>query len=164
MSSDSKKGFTIIELVMYLALLSIFLGVMTDIFFNSLNLQSETNATSNVQDDAQYIIARLTYDIHRASSISSPSFGSPPVNSSSAATLIINGSNYTIASTGGTLKVNNTYRLNGYGTTISNVSFTRLGGSSAQKNALLINFTLTSVTKQNRGQEVRNYETTVATR
>jgi len=67
-----QKGITIIEIILYLALLSIFMITLLDIFMGGLNLQFESEGTSAVQTDGQFIMARLMSDLKNADSVTTP--------------------------------------------------------------------------------------------
>src|SRR3989344_5780243 len=69
---NSSKGFTLIEIIIYMALLAIFLLTLTDIFVSILDVQLESDATSAVEQDGRYILSRMAYDISRASDINIP--------------------------------------------------------------------------------------------
>src|SRR3989344_7005102 len=126
-----QKGFTLIELIIYMGLLVILLSVLTSIFMSSLDVQLESEANSAVEQDGSYILSRLTYDIHRAQSIATPAIGDPPAGSFG---LVVNGVNFTYSIDAGNnlvlqegLGPNN--KLNGYDASISNLLVTRLGNT-----------------------------------
>jgi hypothetical protein len=80
--------------------------------------------------------------------------------------LTIDGSTFTYAIQNGNLEVNTnseTDVLNGFGTTVSNLSFRRFGTADV-KNNILLTFTLTSKTVRNTGPEVRTFQTTIGLR
>ena len=70
--TKNTKGITLIEIILYIALLSVFILVLLDIFMGGLNLQFESQATSAVQTDGQFIMGRLMYDIKNADSVVTP--------------------------------------------------------------------------------------------
>lgn len=158
-----RRGFTLIELIVYMGLMSIFLLTLTEIFLSVLDVQTESQQNSSVEQDGKYILARLNYDISQASTITSPaSLG----QSANAATLVISGVNYTYDGSGSSLILTNNYgasQINSDGSTISNVSFSRLGNSGG-KNSLQIKFRLTSSSNRNAGREMRDFQTTLGTR
>ena len=67
-----KKSFTIIELLLYMGILSIILFIFIDLFISMSRLRTETQAISNVQQDTSYLLNKFIYDIHQASTISIP--------------------------------------------------------------------------------------------
>lgn len=157
-----QKGFTLVEIILYMALLSIFLIVLTDIFVSILDVRRESEATSAVEQDGRYILNRFMYDIPRASSVTTPaSLG----GSGSTLAIVIGGTNYTYSLSGGNLQLNDgtINNLNSSGTSLSDISFQRIGNSGG-KDTIKIQFTLTSVTTRPKGSEVRTFQTTVGRR
>lgn len=158
-----KKGFTIIELIIYMGLMAIFLVVLTEIFLSVLDVQTESQQNSSVEQDGKFILARLNYDISQASSITSPTLG----QASSSATIVEGGVNYTYDGTSGNnlVLVNNqgSNQLNSAGSSTSNVVFTHLGNVGG-KNSLQVKFRLTSTASRNAGKEIRDFETTLGLR
>lgn len=160
----NSKGFTLVELLIYIGLLGIMLVVLTQVFTSALDVQTETEAASFVDLDSRFIINRLTYDIHRAQSITTPAaLGA----TNSTLQLVIGGTNSTYALNGGNLEITDsvgTDRLNSVGSTISAFTVKRLGNTNG-KNSLQISFTITSTTVKNGGQpETKNISTTIGIR
>jgi len=122
-----KKSFTIIELLLYMGILSIILFIFIDLFISMSRLRTETQAISNVQQDTSYLLNKFIYDIHQASTISIPA---TPLAQSNTLNLIINGTSYSYSSQSGNLNLYdgiNNYQMNGYDTKLTNLLFTRLG-------------------------------------
>src|SRR5258707_6844496 len=69
---QKKNGYTLIEILLYLALLTIFLYSLTNLFIGSLDVKLETEANSAVAEDGRYLLTKLRYDITEASSITTP--------------------------------------------------------------------------------------------
>ncbi|MBI2613772.1 MAG: hypothetical protein HYW62_03290 [Candidatus Levybacteria bacterium] len=148
-----------------MSILSVLLTILTSVFVSALDVQSESNATSSVEQDGNYILARLAYDIHRAQSINIPvSNGDTNDNFQ----IVIDGINYaySIDANNNLILVNNfgTNNLNNYGTSISAFSVQRLGNAGGIENTLRINFTVTSKTERISGREVRNFQTNISLR
>lgn len=161
--SSFQKGFTMVEMLMYMGLLSLLLVVMVDLFASSLDVQLESQAVSGVDQDAKFILGRLAYDIRRADTIVLPILGS---TSSGTLTLIADGSQYSYSTQSAALVYstsNETNYLNSFETTAENVLFQRLGNNGG-KNAIKITLTIKSKTERSSGQETRKIETTVVTR
>ena len=98
-----KKGFTLVEILLYMALLSIFLLTLVDILVSVLDVQLESQATSAVDIDSRFISSRLNYDILRASAIVTPaSLGDVSDN----LVMTIGGAGYTYSLSGGNLVLN----------------------------------------------------------
>src|SRR4051812_24567410 len=68
----SKAAFTLVELLIYSALMTIFMLVLTDIFTTTLRLQTETEASSSAEEDGRFILLRFIHDINAASAITTP--------------------------------------------------------------------------------------------
>lgn len=161
----SQKGVTVVELLLYMALLSILLTVLTSIFMSALDVQLESNATSSVEQDGNYILARLAYDIHRAQSVNIPPINGATDNNFQ---IVIDGVNYsyTVDVNGNLILTNNigANNLNSYGTRISAFSIQRFGNAGGIENTLKINFTLVSRTEKKSGFETRNFQTNLSLR
>ncbi len=161
----SQKGVTVIELLLYMTILSILLTILTSIFVSALDAQSESNAASSVEQDGNYILARLSYDIHRANGINFPS--SSGATSTDNFQIVMNAVNYkySIDSDNLILTANSvSNNLNNYGSSVSNFSVLRLGNAGKIEDTLKINFTLTSRTKKTSGFETRSFETNLSLR
>jgi len=165
----SQSGFTMIELIVYMGLLSIFIVILTTIFTSSLDVQLESKSRSSLVQDGQFILARLSYDINRASAIVTPAnLGdtSPPSPATPTLALTINGGTYTYSMTNGILYLNNgsgNQALNSYNTTIQSLSFQRLGNAGG-KNTIKVAMTLQSVVLKNGTHETVDYATTLGIR
>ncbi len=159
-----QRGFTLIELIIYGGMLSILLGVFVTLFGSIVDAQLDSQATSSVQQDGQYIVTKLSHDIMNASSISSPS----SLGSNSASLQIsIDSTPYTYS-----LDANNNLiittssgsnQLNSYATEISNLSFVRRGNVGG-KNSVTFSFTVTGKTQRVSGPETVSYTSTASTR
>lgn len=165
----NKSGFTVIEMILYMGLLSGLLIAITDIFLSSLNVKIGSEATSSLEQDGRYIISRLTYDIHRAQNIVSPSSLGATAD---ALTLTVGGSPYLYSTLARNMWLQDnidTQRLNGNKTDITFFSVTRLGNDpvlypndKSPKDTLQIVFTLVATASS--GLETRTFQTTVGLR
>ena len=163
----SGAGFTLIEIIIYMALLSIFLLTLTDIFTSILDVQLESDATSAVEQDGRYILARMAYDIPRATDISTP----PQIGQtrSNLIMTIAGVTTYEYAENGGNLQLINdlgTNNLNSSESTLSNLSFQRIANSAVPgtKDTIKIQFTITSKTTRTGGPETKIFQTTIGRR
>lgn len=158
-----KKGFTLVELLLYMGLLAIFLVITTQLFTAILDVQLGSVATSSVEGDSRYIFNRISFDITRAGSIVTPaSIGS----TTSSLTLTIGGVANTYSLNGTNLVLINdsgTNPLNSFDTSVTNLSFLRLGPTNG-KDSIQIKFTITSLTQVPSGPETKNVEFTIAQR
>ena len=161
----SQKGITVVELLLYMGILTILLTILTSVFTSALDVQSESNAVSSVEQDGNYILARLAYDIHRAQSINIPPTNGTTSNSFQ---IVVDGINYTYSiDVNNNLILTNNFgvnNLNNYGTNVSTFSVQRLGNTGGVENTLKINFTVTSRTKRISGYEVKDFEVNLSLR
>ncbi len=158
----NQKGVTLIELLMYMALLTILVTLISGIFASVLDSQLEAEASSAVDQDGRYLMAKLTRDMQSASAITQPAAG----QQGSTLQITVNSINYTYTSNGsGNLQLTNnngTDNLNSFGTSVSNLNFQRIG-SGGTNDTIRVSFTVTSRTKRSSGpqNETRNFETTL---
>jgi hypothetical protein len=156
-----KKAFTIVEMLLYMGIISVFLIVLSNILISVLETQLQSNSSSSVDQGGQYLMVRLQYDVRRASSIVTPS-----VIGSSSGSLVLNigGANYTYGVNNSILSVVTgvkSYTLSPYDVLISNFNITRLGNTGG-KNSVQIGFTVTSGTvNTTQKSQIRNYQTTI---
>ncbi len=160
----SQRGFTLVEMLLYMGIFSILMIVLMQIFISAIDTQLTSKATSSVDQDGAYILSRLSYDISRAQAVIAPSsYGSGSNN----LTIQIGGSDYTYSlDSNDNLIVTNTYgtnQLNSVDTTLNNLTFTRIG-NPAGKDTIQMSFQLKSTTQRNTGYELRNFTTTVSLR
>jgi type II secretory pathway pseudopilin PulG len=165
-SGKISRGFTLIELTLYMGIFSILLLVLTQLFTGILSVRAESMATSTLSQDEAYIMSRLTYDIHQASQITFPSLGI------SGSTLHLTGStiDHTYSIQNGTLILTDnttgtTAAVSGYNSTAA-VAFVTIGNSDpGSKVSVSITLTLTSKTLRSTQQpRTRTVATTVQTR
>lgn len=146
------RGFSIVEMLLYSGLLTLFLVVLSNLFLTSLDIKIASEGDSYTGQDARFIISRLTYDAKRAESIISPALGA----SANSLALVIDGVGYTYAPSGTNLEVTDaggTYNLNGSETEVSDVSFQRIGNVGG-KNSVKVSFKIND----------KDFTTTVGTR
>src|SRR5688572_12402979 len=97
-------GFTLVELLITMGLLSIFMLVITDIFAAVVDVRTESEATSAVSEDSRFLLARLSYDVQRASAVTTPAALG---GASGTLGLTIGGVAHTYAVSGGNLQLTN---------------------------------------------------------
>lgn len=158
-----KPGFTIIELTIYIALMSVLILVISRIFISSLDIQLESESVSSVQQDGRFIIAKLAYDISQADSVTSPAgYG----NSSSTLVLIKQGQVVEYTSDAGNLIYSaqgSQDRLNSTNVSVSDISFQRIGNSGG-KDTVRVSFSLESLAETGSTGEEESFQTTIGTR
>jgi prepilin-type N-terminal cleavage/methylation domain-containing protein len=158
-----QKGFTLVELLIVMGLFGILLTVVTDMFVSTLDVQIESSAHSTVSQDGRFILARISYDVERASSITTPaSLGA----SGPALAMVVGGVAYSYALSGNNLQLTTNLganNLNSSETTISSLSFQRLG-NVAGKDTIRLSFLVTSKAQPNQGPRTETFTTTVGRR
>lgn len=158
----NKKGFTLVELLLYMGILSILLTVTLQMFGSVFELQLESQATSSVDVDGRFIMSRFNYDIGKTQTIISPASNGA---SSSALTVSVNSQNLTYSLSNGNLTLLNagtgtTDQLNSNETKVSNLSFLRLEGDSSGKDLVQMSFTLTSEVIRKTSKDVVTFQVT----
>ena len=163
-------GFTLIELTIYMGLVAIFLLFMSNVFVSIMSVKLETESKSPLYEDTNYIIGRLTYDMHRASRIIVPLVGqSGPVVSLG---IIENGTEHTYqyALNGTVLTLSDgvtTDRLNANSINISQFTATRVGNSASipsAKDTLQILLTAASTNQFASGPKTITIQSTIGMR
>jgi len=125
--------------------------------------QLETESNSTVQQDSNYILSRLPYEFGRAQSIEIPTTAGATTSS---LRLIIDAGIYDYRLSNNDLVVDHdgvTQQINGYDTTVSNLSFQRLGENN-QNDVVQIKFILSSKAKKQSGSEINQFSTTLGVR
>lgn len=167
--TESQKGTSLIELVLYFSLLGIVLIIATDIMLKTSEFSLEAGGRNNLQDDGRFIISRLSYDIRRADTITIPTnIGdvSPTLTltaGSQTITYSIVGSNLALQEeTGPTFNIQNA-NVNSTNTNVISVSFTRLGNING-RHTIIISLGLENSQAQKGGPEQKTFETVVSQR
>jgi hypothetical protein len=149
-----QRGFTIVEILIYMGLLSIFAITTGEIFLSLLESKVESLATSSIEQDSTYVTNKLAYDVSRASSITTPSSLG---GSGSVLSLVIGGVTYTYSLSGTTLQLTSnagTEQLTTANTQVTGITFQRLGNASG-KDTVRIQMNMQSTAQQNAGKETR---------
>ncbi|OGH38314.1 MAG: hypothetical protein A3B44_01560 [Candidatus Levybacteria bacterium RIFCSPLOWO2_01_FULL_38_21] len=163
----NKQGFTFVELLLYIGVFSILIVALFQLFTSIIDTQIESQSTSSVFLDGQYILNRFRYDMERAKSIIIPS---PPGQQGATAELSIDNATHTYSLVQGNLTLTNdvasiTGQLNSLDTTVSNLNFTRVSDTQAKNtDTLTISFRLTSNVIKRGGPKAENFKTTVGMR
>lgn len=141
------RGFTVVELIIYMALLSIFLLVLLDIFITTLNFKLQSEATSALNQDARSILGSLNYNIYNA--------GSASVLSGSKLSLDSGAKIYELS---GQDLLLNSIKLNGSDTKVDSISFIKVGST------IRISYTLESLILTQSGVKTQSVDTTLGLR
>lgn len=162
----TQTGVTFVELLIVMGLLSVFLMILATIFAKTIDVQSQTEGYSAVLSDGRYIMARLDYDIARASGASAITSPATLGASSSSLIMSISGATYTYQVSGNALQLTDgtgTANLTDDNIVISAVSFLKLGNASG-KHTIRYTFTLTSTGTHGSGKDSQTFTGTAERR
>jgi prepilin-type N-terminal cleavage/methylation domain-containing protein len=159
-----RLGFTLIELMVYMMILPILLYVLIQIFDSVLDVQMESMTSSSLQQDAGFILSRFEYDVHRATSITTPTAPGLTTNCPGLILgLIINSTAYNFTCSGENLYLNSQL-LNSSEVLVSGLSVTRIGNDTGH-DTVKISMDLTGSSLGLNGQtQSRSYQTTFGLR
>jgi Tfp pilus assembly protein PilV len=158
----AQKGFSLIEMLIYMGLLTVLVGVLSMVFASIVDVQLQSESASSVDQDGRYILSRMLYDVKSSSNITTPA---SPGNSASTLQMVVNNITYTYSLDGsGNLQLSNNYgtnALNGYDTQVSNISFQRLGAGDSN-DTVRMTFTISSRTSAHGQAETKTLQTTLS--
>lgn len=133
------SGTTFIEILLYIALLSIVIIFITDIILQTLSFMIEARNISYLDSDARFINTKIRNDIRRADSITTPEVIGQIATTVS---FVYEGENYTYSLNNGALEITDpsgTYRINSDQTTVSDFS---VQNASYNSGSPTLNFTI----------------------
>ncbi len=161
------QGFTLIELIVFMGILSILLLMLSTLFTSIINVQLESEGYSSIDMDGRYILSKFTHDFQSADTVDSiNNYIDTPATGSAGQILKIkiNSVLYTYSgSTSGSLQLvtptlNN---LTSSDSSISGLFFQRIG-SGGNKDTIRINFRLTSKITRPDLPKFRDFQTTLS--
>lgn len=164
--AKAKLGYTLIELLIFMGIISILLVILTNLFTSIVDVKQESESTSSLEQDGNYLLTRFAYDVQRAQATNTPvSLGENGPNLD----ITIDGVNNLYAVNNGILTVSNNFgniQLNSVNTSVANLNFLRLGnpGDVIREDTIRVSFTLTSRIVRSSGPESKNFQTTVGLR
>lgn len=160
--SISKKGFTMVELLIFMGIFTLIIVVLTDLVIAGLEVKLDSEANNSVETDGRFILKRLSYDLRRSTQVVTPvAFGSQ----GGSLTLTIDGANKTYSLIDGDLYLNQgdgEQRINSSDTTVSTISFSKIG--QGEDLAVLIQLNLISKITKHTGSESRSFQSTIGIR
>jgi len=135
-------GFTLIELILYMALVSIVLAAIIPFALNIIGGSAKSSAQQEVFSQARFVSERIKYEIRNANSINSVNtpVGTIDLNTATNATTVIalTGGKVTIKyGAGGTAII-----LNSNGTIVSNLIFTNYTSLDNKSKHIQFSFTI----------------------
>lgn len=156
------KGFTLIELLMATGILTVLIGIMTGIFGSIIVAQLDSVATSGVDQDGRFIVARMIYDMQQASEIVMPA--TPGSATSQTMTIKINSVDYTYSlDANENLQIvsgSDSNNLNSNTSRVHDLTFQRIGIGN-ETDTIQVKFTLTSRIQETSGSETKSFQTTL---
>lgn len=165
-SKQSEKGTTLIELLLYIGLISLLLTVAVNLFLDLGEFNLAATSQQNINNEANLIVARLTYDIHQATSISSPA----NLGDSSSVLIFNAGTDtHTYSLTSGNLQYQSTSSatqsasVNSNRVSVTALSFSRVGNPNG-KPTIEVNFTLQNSQPTKQGSLSGTFDTVVGQR
>ena len=139
-----------VELLIYIGLLTLFLTILTSLFVSIFKLQLTTQSTSSLTQDTRFIIARMGYDIENATSLAVPDPTHLEFNETSS--YYVDSGNLILKIAG----VGN--KLNGLDTNISSINFQKVS------NTVQVIFTINSNVIEESGPRSQTIQTTYGLR
>lgn len=152
--SKRSSGFTLVEMLIYLNLLSVLLLFISRIFLTTLDVQVRSQSASSVQIDDQYVLSRLQYDIYRADAILTPANIGDVAGS---LVMSIGGDTYTYGLSGGQLQLttaSGVEQVTSARTTMSSFTVERQGNIGGVP-TLTVQYEITSVFSEDGTPETR---------
>jgi type II secretory pathway pseudopilin PulG len=137
MTKKKQEGFTLVELVLYIGIISIIFSAIVPLVINIIYNSSKSAVQQEVSENARFISERILYEIRRAKGISSVSANSISLtNFSPDSTTVIDLS-------GGNVRINDNgtgvTNLNSTNTTVSDLTFTQAGTNISFTMTVLMN-------------------------
>jgi Tfp pilus assembly protein PilV len=159
MRHKNKEGVTLIELLLYLGLLSMMLVAVSEMFGAALSAKLESEEYNAVEQDGRFILERVLYDVSRAEVVTTPAAVG---DTTSTLVLTIGGSTYTYSLSGGNLQLAGpsiTDNLNS-----SEASITAFEARKVSAGHIIVDFTVESLSAEASGPKSKNFSTSVGVR
>lgn len=158
-----QKGFTLVELLVYFGLFSILLIVINSLFITSLEQQTQDLARSALQQESEYILSKLKYDIYNADYVTLPA---DVGDQSQSLVLVKNGVTSTYALAGERLTKSSggeTWSLTSSRVEVSNLQFQNQSGSDLSQ-TIGITVVINSYQEDGKASSTRTISTSVTRR
>ena len=159
----NRKGFTLIEIIIYFTILSAILLIVTDLFLRISEGSLEGTSKSRVEVEGEYVLKRLNFDIRRAQEVVDPP---DPGGSSPSLWLRIGGIDYKYTLAGSVVNLQvaagSPTPITGNSVKASSLNFTHIANPNGVP-TILIKFTLEGPAAR-QGPKTKNFETVVGLR
>lgn len=160
------NGFTLIELLIFMGIFSILIVALFQLMLTVFDTQLEAQSTAGISQDARYVLNKLTYQIKKSTTVTSPAVG---VQSS---TLVTSDgtTNYTYSASNGNFLLSNsllgsTDQLNSVNSSVSAVSFLVLSDTKGKnEKTVTVSFTIRSKILRRSGYPSNSYSLTIGIR
>ncbi|MDQ3099380.1 MAG: prepilin-type N-terminal cleavage/methylation domain-containing protein [bacterium] len=147
----NQQGFTLIELILYIAIIVMFLTTLIPFAWNVIEGGAKSATQQEIYSQARFISERVKYEIRNASGINSISATSINLATSTAGTnptiISLSGTNLTIKEGTGT-----TTNLNSSDTGVSSMTFTNLTSANTYTKNIQFSFTVSDVLISSRNE------------
>jgi prepilin-type N-terminal cleavage/methylation domain-containing protein len=80
-AADPEAGYTVIELIIVMAILTIVLGAIVALFTSGINADADQNRRFQAQQDVRVAMDKLRRELHSGCTVSDPATYNTPVNS-----------------------------------------------------------------------------------
>ena len=157
------QGFTLVELLIFMALFSVVLVVLSSLFAATVQQQLENQAISATESDSTFVISRMQYDFDRAADVITPA---NPGDTSDTLTLEINGEEYTYEVTNERLAMTTptgSYELLSPRSKITAIEFRQIGNTDGEP-TVEVQMDVTSVAENATGAETAAIDTIFSVR
>ena len=135
------KGFTLIELILYIAIITIVMSALIPFAWNIIEGSAKSSVEQEVSSQARYVSERIKYEIRNATSINTPAPGASGsvliLNTSPSTIIDLNSSKVRISDDGGPLT-----NLNSNETEVSGLNFTSYQSSDGKTKHIQFSFTV----------------------
>jgi len=156
-------GFSLVELIIYMGLSTVILTVTAGLFIAILESQTRSQVMTAMEQDSQYLLSKITYEIHQADEITIPiSLG----GQGSQLQVITSGQPISFQLNNQTLSITKnsvTSQLHSSLTQVTEFQISRLGNVDGLQ-AVSVLFNLESLNQTTGGAQTKQYQTTVSLR
>jgi prepilin-type N-terminal cleavage/methylation domain-containing protein len=165
--NNMKKGFSLIEMILYIAIVSIFLGGVVQLAWNSIYGRVKSQVMQQVSYASRFAGKRMLFEIRNASGINSVTASSLCLASADSVRnpthIYLSGSAIHIGWGGGSptcASTTNDVALTGSNVTVSSLVFTNLSTSSLSSRHVQFTYTISSSATSGRQEYVasQSYE------
>lgn len=136
------NGFTLIELILYMAIVTIVMGALIPFAWNVIEGSAKSSVEQEVSSQARFVSERIKYEIRNATAINSPIAGASSnvlnLNSSPATIIDLSSEKTRISKDGGTNYTN----LNSNDTSVSGLTFTSYESTDGKTKHIKFSFTI----------------------